>query len=270
VNASLVGSLLKVAANTSAPGDDQISAGIVKVFWQWDEQRITQLVRACIQLGFHPGVWKIARSQVIPKPGKQDYSKVRVYRVISFLNVISKLLKRTTAHLIADHLEWKQGLHKGQFGCQKRRSCVDTVAILMNRTQKTWNKKMLAGALFMDVKAAFNNISKTHLGKRMEERELEADLIRWTMSFMSDQRVKLLLDSETSEENPVDTSVLLGSRAAPILFITYLSGIFDVVEQVVPGTSGQSFIDDFGWWAEGKAEEAVVAKLAEAAVTAIE
>jgi len=48
VNTQLVGSLLSAAANTSAPGDDRISAGIVKAFWQWDKQRITQLVPACI------------------------------------------------------------------------------------------------------------------------------------------------------------------------------------------------------------------------------
>ena len=36
---------------------------------------------------------------------------------------------------------------------------------------------------------------------------------------------------------------------APILFITYLSGIFD---KVVTGIWGLSFADDmFGWWAEG-------------------
>jgi len=40
----------------------------------------------------------------------------------------------------------------------------------------------------MDVKSAFNNIDKTFLGKRMEELGLEADLIRWMMSFMSRRR----------------------------------------------------------------------------------
>jgi len=42
---------------------------------------------------------------VIPKPGKRGYSKVRSYRLISLLWVISKLVERTAAHLIADHLE---------------------------------------------------------------------------------------------------------------------------------------------------------------------
>jgi hypothetical protein len=113
VNTQLVRSLLKVAANTSAPGDDRISAGIVKVFWQWDEARITQLVRVCIRLGVHPGIWKTAKGMVIPKPGNPDYTKVRAYPVISLLDVISKLLEWMAVHLIADHLERKRGLHKG-------------------------------------------------------------------------------------------------------------------------------------------------------------
>ena len=34
VNAHLIGSLLAKAANKAAPGDDRISADILKVFWQ--------------------------------------------------------------------------------------------------------------------------------------------------------------------------------------------------------------------------------------------
>ena len=192
VNSQLVGSLLSMAANTSAPGDNRISAGIVKVLWQWDKQCITHLVRACIRLGFHPGIWKTAKGVVIPKPGKPDYSKVHAYQVISFLDVISKLLERTAAHPIADHLERKRGLHEGQFGCRKRRSCIDAVAVLMNRTQQAWARGKVAGALFIDVKSTFNNVDKTFLGKRMEELGVEADLIRWTISFMTDRKVKFI------------------------------------------------------------------------------
>jgi len=138
---------------------------------------------------------------VIPKPGKPDYTKVRAYRVISLLDAISKLLERTAAHLIADHLERKRGLHEGQFGCRKTRSCVDALAILMNCTQKAWERKKIVCALFMDVKTAFNNVDMTFLGKRMEDLGMEADLIRWTMSFISDRRVRLVLDEKW--ENPM-------------------------------------------------------------------
>jgi len=66
----------------------------------------------------------------------------------------------------------------------------------MNHTQQSWEAKKVAGALFMDVKLAFNNVSKMHLGKRMEALELEPDVIRWTGSFMSSRQVKLVLDGQ--------------------------------------------------------------------------
>jgi len=216
VDAHLVGTLLGKAANTSAPGDDRISADIVKVFWHWDKQRITQLVRACIRLGHHPKLWKTAKGVVIPKLGKPDYSRVHAYRVISPLDIVSKLVERTAAYLIADHLERKRGLHDGQFGCRKRRSCVDAVAVLMNRTQRPWNEKKVAGALFMDVKSAFNNVSKALLGRRMETLGIEPDLVQWTGSFMSDRQVKLVLDGKTCEASePLPWSrVRSGAQAA--------------------------------------------------------
>ena len=61
VDTHLAGMLLAKAANTSAPGDDRISADTIKVFWQWDRQRITQLMWACIRLGHHPKLWKTAK-----------------------------------------------------------------------------------------------------------------------------------------------------------------------------------------------------------------
>jgi len=269
VDTNLVAALLSRAASTLAPGNDRISAGIIKVFWQWDCNRITQIVRACIWLGHHPEIWKTAKGVVIPKPGKPDYSKVRAYWVISLLDVVTKLLERTAAHLIADHLERNRMLHEGQFGCRKHWSCVGTVAVLMNRTQEAWSKKKVAGPLFMDVKSVFNNVSRFHQGSPMEALGIEADLVQWTMSFMTGQKVQIALDGETSEAQAVDTGVSQGSPQAPILFITYLSGIFDEVEQRVPGVSRLSFVDDIGWWVEGKNGEAVAAKLSEVAMAAI-
>jgi len=104
----------------------------------------------------------------------------------------------------------------------------------------------------------------------MEALGIEADLIRWTMSFMSDRQVKIILDGEVGEANSVDTGIPQGSPAAPILFATYLSGIFDEVERAVTGISGLSFVDDIGWWAEGEDDEAVATKLSAAAAASLD
>jgi hypothetical protein len=84
INPEMVGALLGKAANSSA---DRISAGIIEVFREWDQQRIAQ---AGTRLGHHPELWKTAKGVVLPKPGKPDCSKVRAYRVISLLDIISK------------------------------------------------------------------------------------------------------------------------------------------------------------------------------------
>jgi hypothetical protein len=125
-----------------------------------------------------PVLWKTAKGIVIPKAGKPDYSKVRAYWVICLLDIISKLVERMAGHLIADHLERKKGLHEGQYGCRKRRSCIERGGGVQELYRASWQGKKIAGGLFMDVKSAFNNVSKAHLGQRMEALKLEPDLIR--------------------------------------------------------------------------------------------
>jgi hypothetical protein len=69
---------------------------------------------------------------------------------------------------------------------------------------------------------------------------------------MTDQQVKVVLDGEVGQAHQVDTGIPQGSPAAPILFVTYLSGIFEEVERAVPSVKGLSFADDIAWWTGGK------------------
>jgi len=61
---------------------------------------------------------------------------------------------------------------------------------------------------------------------------------------MPDRQVKPVLDGKTCEASPVDTSILQGSPAAPILFATYLSGISDELEVAAPGIRGSPPVGD--------------------------
>jgi len=49
----------------------------VEIMWEWTPERITALVRACIELGHHPECWKTAKGVMTPKPGMPDYKQVR-------------------------------------------------------------------------------------------------------------------------------------------------------------------------------------------------
>jgi ribonuclease HI len=103
--------------------------------------------------------------------------------------------------------------------------------------------------------------------KRMAELGIEADLIRWTDSFMTDRQVKLVLDGVEGKALRVETGIPQGSPVAPILFVTYLSGIFEQVEQTCE-TKGLSFADDVALWVEGKTDKEVAEKLTKASEAA--
>ena len=78
-----------------------------------------------------------------------------------------------------------------------------------------------------------------------------------------------MLDGEARDISPIDTGIPQGSPVAPILFVTYLYGIFDEVERAVLDVQGLSFADDIGWWVKDENEEEVAAKLAEAAAVEV-
>ena len=125
-------------------------------------------------------------------------------------------------------------------------------------------------ALFMDVQGAFDHVNPRRLVIRMRELGLDGDLIRWVQSFLTDRHVQLNIDNTQCPVHRVNSVVPQGSPVSPILFLIYLSGVFDVIERSVPGVQPISFADDVGLLAPGRSVQEVCRKLQEAAKVAIE
>jgi len=78
----------------------------------------------------------------------------------------------------------------------------------------------------MDVKSAFNNISRGHLVEHMMQLEVENDFVRWTESFMCQRIVRLYINGQEGANHKVNTGIPWGSPAWAILFAVYVSGLF--------------------------------------------
>ena len=66
----------------------------------------------------------------------------------------------------------------------------------------------MAGAIFMDVKGAFDYVAAKKLTARMAELNIDADIIGWTRSFLRDRRVELVIDGYIHREVVVETGIL--------------------------------------------------------------
>jgi hypothetical protein len=233
-----------------APGPDGLGASVLRLMWEWDSQRITALVRASIRLGAHPNTWKVAKGVTIPKPGKDDYTRAKSYRVISLLNCLGKVVEKVVATMISDHCEREGTFHPGQYGSRKQRSAVDAVGVLMASVQESWSRGRVCGALCMDVEAAFPSVAKECLAKKMRAMRIDECLVRWMLDFMADRRVRMVVDGQEGDEMAVSTGLPQGSPVSPILFAIYMADIHQAVESRVTGARGISFVDDITWLVE--------------------
>ncbi|ODM20373.1 hypothetical protein SI65_03426 [Aspergillus cristatus] len=81
---------------------------------------------------------------------------------------------------------------------------------------------------------------------------------------------QLQIDNTQCPAHPINSGVPQGSPVSPILFIIYLSGVFEVIERSVTGIQSLSFADDIGLLASGYSVKEVCDKLQKAAKVAIE
>ena len=99
----------------------------------------------------------------------------------------------------------------------------------------------------MDVKWAFDYISRVKLVQRIMHLGIDNDLIGWTQSFLTNRSVKLVIDGFTNPRQKVKFGISQGLPISLILVLIYMSGVFSVVEKQLPNMLCVSFIDNLGF-----------------------
>jgi hypothetical protein len=205
---------------------------------------------------------------VIRKPGKDDYKKLKVYRTISLLSSMEKVVEKVVAELLSEVAERRGLLSDGQFSNRKGRSAIEAEAFMVDRAHAAWTDGNITGVLLMDIKAAFPSVAQGRLVNGMKAKHIEGDLIRWTESFRSTRTVEMIIEGNAMTRHPVEAGVPQGSPVSPILFAIYTSGLNKWVEEYI-SAEGLSFVDDLGWVATGSNINQVVSKLEECAAKSI-
>lgn len=78
----------------------------------------------------------------------------------------------------------------------------------------------------MRVKGAFDHVRRNGLMQKMDALGTDGDLITWTGSFLSERMVSLVVKGHQCQTVEMEMGVSQGLNVSPILFIVYLSRIF--------------------------------------------
>ena len=80
--------------------------------------------------------------------------------------------------------------------------------------------------------------------QRMNEMSIDEDLLHWTQSFMSGQTVRLVLDDFLCSEQQANSELPQNSPVSLILFVIYISEVFESIEKEISEAHALFFADD--------------------------
>jgi ribonuclease HI len=208
------------------PGPDLITQEIIVQAYSAIPDIFYIVYSLLINQGYHPKVWKQATGFILKKPKKPDYSKPKAYRVISLLNCLGKISERILARRLSYLAETTILLHNSQLGSRLKKSAIDTALLLKNEVELNKTNKLKTTALFLDVKGAFDHVSKNRLIQILANLKLPLSLINWISSFLADRTIRLTFDNNIEEFKPISTGIPQGSPISPILFLIYIRDLF--------------------------------------------
>ncbi|KAJ8063422.1 hypothetical protein OCU04_008642 [Sclerotinia nivalis] len=209
-----------------SPGPDGITQEIIIRTYKAIPKAFFTLFSNLINLGYHPSYWKQATGAILKKPSKPDYTIPKAYRVIAILNCLGKISERILAQRLSFLAETTNLLHHSQMGGRQKKSAIDTAILLTTEIERNSRIKKKTSALFLDVKGAFDYVSKNRLLDICKNLNLPISLIAWISSFLEERLLKLSFDGQTEAFKPINTGIPQGSPISPILFLIYIRDLF--------------------------------------------
>ena len=214
--------IIKSRPNGSAPGRTGVNVELLKAGGRHIANALSLLFRLSYKLGLCPKTWQ--EMVIIPIPKKGDLTKVENYRPIVMSEVIRKVYEKCL--LVTDLAGLDASLDICQGGFRVGRSAPDQVAC-MNEAIRV-KRKSLKGDPFMaflDIKAAYDTVSRTALWRKMEERGLPNSTICALRSLFDHNTSFLRIGKRESAGIRHQRGLIQGSILSPMLYAVFIDDL---------------------------------------------
>uniref|UniRef100_A0A670HZZ5 Reverse transcriptase domain-containing protein n=1 Tax=Podarcis muralis TaxID=64176 RepID=A0A670HZZ5_PODMU len=218
-----------------SPGPDGLTARYYKALKEWIIQPLKEVCNEILEGKKAPESWKEAFISLIPKT-ETEKNQVKNYRPISLLNVDYKifadiLAKRLKRVLIGEIHKDQTGFLPGRHMSDNVRNIIDILELL----EVNINRK--AVLIFVDAEKAFDNICWTFMKKNLQGMGVGQGFENGIGAIYSKQKAKLIVNNVVTEEIPIEKGTRQGCPISPLLFITVLEVLLNMIrgDQLVKG-----------------------------------
>ena len=152
-----------------------------------------------------------------------------IYRPISILPTVSKLLEKAVHTQLYDYLSQYKILSPYQCGFRKAHSTETAALSFADTIRRNIDQGHMTGAVFIDFRKAFDSIDHSVLLHKLSVLGILDREHKWFENYLSARTQVVRFQGVLSESEPIVTGVPQGSILGPLLFVIHVNDLPDIV-----------------------------------------
>ena len=141
------------------------------------------------------------------------------------LLVFFLLLVKYLNNRLIDHLEKCNIFSDFQYGFRSSRSIVDLLTVVSDRMAKVFNKSGATRAVAVNILKDFDRVCHASLLQKLKSCGTSGQILGLISSFLSNRRLRVILNRKFSQVYPVNGGVLQCSNLGPALFLLCINDL---------------------------------------------